>query len=53
MSFLLELFDEFFVLKAPVIKRLFEIFSVNFLKVWKLVIFLGDQVLQLVAEAKA
>lgn len=53
MSFLLELFDEFFILEAPVIKRLFEIFSVNFLKVRKLVIFLCDQILQLVAEAKA
>lgn len=53
MSLLLELFDEFFILEAPMIKRLFEILSVNFLKVWKLVILLSDQVLQLVTKPKA
>lgn len=53
MSFLLELFNKFFILEAPVIKRLLKILSVNFLKDWKLVILLSDQVLQLVAKAKA
>jgi hypothetical protein len=51
MCLLLEFLNVFLVLKRPMIKRLFEIFSVNIFELWKLIKLDGDEVLQFVADS--